>query len=251
MMEKDKKPLVSIICPCYNAGAALDRMIQNVLAQTFRSYELIVVDGLSIDRTTLDILEKYTGSIVLIRERDKGIYDAMNKGVERACGDWIYFVGADDSLHSPFVLEHIFGSGDVRPQGGQLIVGRAFFGGELKSYCLNGRVYLENPLLHQAVFYSREVFSDFRYNQDFRVSSDYDLNFHCYVRGYMCRYTDVVICDFSLKGVSSQVHWRSYAEEIAVREKYMPRNPLRYLLALYSVARYGGRKILSQLHRRG
>lgn len=72
---------ISIICPTFNAGQVIERMILSVLNQTFKSYELIIVDGGSIDNTK-DILSKYSSSLIYISEKDQGIYDAMNKGIK-------------------------------------------------------------------------------------------------------------------------------------------------------------------------
>ena len=117
-----KSPLISIICPCYNSGESLERMILSVLAQDYTDYELIVVDGKSSDCTTLGILEKYAKKIICISEKDDGIYDAMNKGVELARGKWFYFIGADDYFYDSAVLNRIFGKGNNINEGVGLIV---------------------------------------------------------------------------------------------------------------------------------
>lgn len=240
-----KSPLISIICPCYNSGESLERMILSVLAQDYTDYELIVVDGKSSDCTTLGILEKYAKKIICISEKDDGIYDAMNKGVELARGKWFYFIGADDYFYDSAVLNRIFGKGNNINEGVGLIVGKALFGDKVRSYRLSSKMFLENTLLHQAVFYSRKIFMDgFRYNKEFRVSSDYDLNFYCYKQGFVPLYLNVMVCRFSLEGISSQVHFQSYKEEMAVRKKYIRRKWLCPFFALYSYSRYVIRKIV-------
>jgi glycosyltransferase involved in cell wall biosynthesis len=240
-----QSPLISIICPCYNSGESLERMILSVLSQDYTNYELIVVDGKSSDGVTLGILEKYAEKIVCISEKDDGIYDAMNKGVELARGEWLYFIGADDYFYDSTVLNSIFGKRNNINEGVGLIVGRAMFGDKVRSYRLSSKIFLENTLLHQAVFYSRKIFLDgFRYNKEFRVSSDYDLNFYCYKQGFVPHYLNVTICRFSLDGISSQVHFQSYKEEMAVRKKYIRRQLLCLFFALYSYSRYVVRKIV-------
>ena len=89
---------ISIITAIYNAEKYLEPFFDNMLLQK-GDYELIIIDGNSTDRT-LKIVEKYRNHITyFISERDKGIYDAWNKGVAQAKGDWIMFLGADDKLY--------------------------------------------------------------------------------------------------------------------------------------------------------
>ena len=92
----NQKPLVSIITVTFNAEADLEKCIKSVISQTYTNIEFIIIDGGSTDGT-LDIIEKYKKNISYsISEKDKGIYDAWNKGVSVANGEWIAFLGSDD-----------------------------------------------------------------------------------------------------------------------------------------------------------
>ena len=97
------KPQFSIITICYNSSATIERTIKSVLAQTFTDYEYIIVDGGTKD-STLDIVKKYEplfeGRMKWKSEPDKGIYDAMNKGIERSSGTIIGIVNSDDWLEA-------------------------------------------------------------------------------------------------------------------------------------------------------
>ena len=96
--RQPNSPLITIIIPTYNCDDFIDQALWSVVNQTYQSYELIIVDGRSTDKT-LDIIDRYKKDIsVLVSEPDSGIYDAMNKGVNMAKGDWLYFLGADDIL---------------------------------------------------------------------------------------------------------------------------------------------------------
>lgn len=100
-------PKISIITSVYNGEAHLERAIQSVLAQTYSNVEYVIVDGGSKDGT-MGIIERYRGRIhKIVSERDKGIYDALNKGVGLATGDIIGFLHADDTLAHSKVLESI------------------------------------------------------------------------------------------------------------------------------------------------
>lgn len=100
-------PFLSIITVTYNAQDVLERTIKSVIGQTVRNFEYIVVDGASKDNT-LSIIEKYKNHIdVLVSEKDAGIYDAMNKGMHLAKGDFLWFMNAGDEIASPFILEEM------------------------------------------------------------------------------------------------------------------------------------------------
>ncbi len=87
---------ISVITVCYNSEATVEQTIQSVLAQSHTDIEYIVVDGASTDRT-LEIINKYKDQIsVVISEKDKGIYDAMNKGLARVTGDVVGILNSDD-----------------------------------------------------------------------------------------------------------------------------------------------------------
>ena len=98
-------PKFSIITVTYNAGAVLEDTIQSVITQTYKNVEYIIVDGGSKDRT-LQIVEQYKEHIhTVISEPDKGLYDAMNKGIKLATGDYLCFLNAGDELHEDDTLQ--------------------------------------------------------------------------------------------------------------------------------------------------
>ena len=98
---------VSIITVCYNSESTIEQTIQSVISQRFQNIEYIIVDGGSKDQT-LSIIEKYNSQIdVLISEKDKGIYDAINKGIKLATGDVIGFLHSDDIFKSSDILKRV------------------------------------------------------------------------------------------------------------------------------------------------
>ncbi|MEA5139284.1 glycosyltransferase family 2 protein [Arcicella rigui] len=99
------RPKISIITATYNSAKTLEQSLLSVISQGYNNIEYIVIDGGSKDGT-LGILEKYNSEISYwISEKDKGIYDAWNKGVEKATGDWIAFLGSDDFFY-PDAIQH-------------------------------------------------------------------------------------------------------------------------------------------------
>lgn len=101
-------PTISIITVCYNAEKEIERTIKSVVSQTYTDKEYVIIDGASKDGT-LNIINKYKDNIQkVVSEPDKGIYDAMNKGIKAATGEWIIMMNAGDVFASDTVLEEIF-----------------------------------------------------------------------------------------------------------------------------------------------
>jgi len=107
-------PKVSIITVSYNAEPYIERTIKSVQEQTYPNIEYLIIDGASKDGT-MDIVYRYNEVVsILVSERDKSLYDAMNKGIQRATGDYIWFMNAGDRIAHPETLEQaITGAGDA------------------------------------------------------------------------------------------------------------------------------------------
>ena len=104
--RKPIKTFVSIVTPTYNSEKHLDEMFQSLLKQKFKNFEVIIIDGLSEDKT-LDIVQKYKKMVTFCSsEKDKGIYDAFNKGIKKANGKYIGIVNSDDLL-MPNALKYL------------------------------------------------------------------------------------------------------------------------------------------------
>lgn len=105
------QPKVSIITVVYNSADNLETTIKSILDQTYKLIELIVIDGGSTDGT-IEIIQKYSENIKYwISEPDKGLYDAMNKGLDKASGDYVWFINSGDLIYDKNTLENIFGKG--------------------------------------------------------------------------------------------------------------------------------------------
>lgn len=174
----EERPLISIITVTYQAAQTLDQAIQSVVAQEL-VYELIIIDGGSTD-DTVRIIRKWEKSIAYwVSEPDKGIYDAMNKGIQQSTGQWLYFLGADDQL-APGILATLIPTlvassalllyGDVQYDYGQYF--RSTFG---------VKTYLHNTIHHQGTFYRKALFEHFSYDTSLKIIADYELNLIVYL----------------------------------------------------------------------
>jgi glycosyltransferase involved in cell wall biosynthesis len=168
-----KTPLISIVTLTYNSEKTLERTIQSVISQQFNNYEYLIIDGNSSD-STLDIIEKYKEYLSYwISEPDNGIYDAMNKSLNYVRGQWILFLGSDDIL-----LESLKDISSFLKEDNTIYYGNAFFTRDQIKYCgkFNTLKITRKNICHQAIFYSRSVFDEYKYDTKFKLLADYNLN---------------------------------------------------------------------------
>ena len=98
-------PLFSIIVPCKNAGSTIGKTLASIRSQTFQEIEVIVIDGASVDSTS-EVVAEFPDTVThFLSEPDNGVYSAMNKGVRLSVGEWLLFLGANDELSAPDVLQ--------------------------------------------------------------------------------------------------------------------------------------------------
>ena len=181
-MHNHVHPKFSIITVTYNAGAVLEDTIQSVITQTYRNVEYIIVDGDSKDHT-LDIINRYREHIhTLVSEPDKGLYDAMNKGIRLATGDYLCFLNAGDELHEDDTLQlmvHsitgtelpdvLYGETAIVDEEGHFLRMRRLSAPE----DLNWKSFKDGMLVcHQAFFPRRELAEP--YDLRYRFSADFD-----------------------------------------------------------------------------
>ena len=203
-------PTVSIIIPTFNSGPTIEDCLKSIVQQTYPHKNVVVIDGQSTDNT-LSILENYRQIypyIEYVSEKDNGIYDAMNKGIDKATGDYLLFLGSDDSLYSKNVLEAIFS--DAENEEYDFIYGNVFLKHSKQLY--SGPSSFEKlvgdqiSICHQAIFYKRELFYSIgRYNLKYFVHADYDLNVLCFKSDEVRKkYVDLIITLYNEHGISSQ-----------------------------------------------
>jgi len=139
-----------------------------------------------------------------VSEKDQGIYDAMNRGIELSSGRYLYFMGSDDTLHDSFVLGGVYNSLGCAPDVlyGNVIMGddRNAYAGKFSKYKL-----LHKNICHQAIFYKREIFEVFgKYDLNYKYLADYAYNMKVFNQsGLVWLYVDMVIANYALGGASS------------------------------------------------
>ena len=167
---------LSIITICFNEKDRIEKTILSVINQKFRNYEFIVVDGDSTDGTK-EIIEKYKENItVFISEKDRGIYDAMNKGISKSIGEYLLFLNGGDYLYSNDTLQEVFEKynpvADIVYGNIILTSNGSIFKGK-KPFLSNSLFLFIGSFAHQASFIKRELFiNDGLYDDNFKIVGD-------------------------------------------------------------------------------
>lgn len=193
-MGTTKFSIVTITC---NHRRGLARSFASIQSQTYADYEWIIIDGDSTDGTKDDFMQYNHAKI--ISEKDNGIYDAMNKGVDRATGDYILFLNAGDILADELVLEKISAAAKNKPD---FIYGDALEGGHYKPARSHIKIHWGMFTHHQAMLYRRDILRDMRFNTTYKIAADYDLTVRFLEKCKNIVYVPMAICDFEVGGAS-------------------------------------------------
>jgi glycosyltransferase involved in cell wall biosynthesis len=200
-------PLISIIIPTFNSGKVLSNCLESCKSQTFNNFEIIIVDGVSID-DTLKIISSFKSKFKdfqFISENDKGIYDAMNKGILMAKGDWIYFMGSDDTFINKEVLNTVFKNlaSNIDVVYGNVL--SEFYGG-IYDGAFDGHKIVRKNICHQSIFFNISVFKKTGYfDLNYPVVADWDHNIKWFFNSRIKhQYIDVLVANFSDNGFSAQ-----------------------------------------------
>ena len=190
---------VTIITVCRNHAKQLERTIQSVESQTWQEKEYLVIDGASTD-DTLDVIKAHEASITRwVSEPDQGIYDAMNKGVRMARGEWVIFMNAGDTFASDDTLQRVFGS----PQNADVIYGDVIKG-ELVKKAEAPRNAHRMFYCHQSAFVRTSCLREFPFDIRHRMSADFKQVKQLYLSGKRFRQLDFPVANFDTQGVSNR-----------------------------------------------
>ncbi len=205
-----QSPLVSIITVVFNSEKLLDQTIQSIISQKYKNIEYIIIDGGSTD-STVDIIKKYKHEVAYwISEPDRGLYDAMNKGLAAAKGDYVWFINSGDRIYDDEILEKVFpknvvlfdiyyGQTMMIDEVGQVIGSRRLKPGR----ALNWRSLKMGMLVsHQSFIVKRELapFYDLR----FKFSADFDWMIKVLKKTSSIKNTELVLSEFLDGGLTKQ-----------------------------------------------
>ncbi len=195
----------SVITVTYNCKDTLEKAIQSVLNQKYPFFEYIIIDGNSNDGT-VDIIKRYASYLsYFVSENDNGIYNAMNKALEKINGNVVCFLGGDDYYTSNEVLEKIakgFMNSDA-----DIIAARSDYGNDISEKVQRkvlDRLYVQMSLNHQSVFAKKKIFDDIgKFDENFKYAADYKWLLNAYGKGYKFLGIDDIVVFYNTKGMSS------------------------------------------------
>lgn len=221
-----QNPLISIITVVYNNVEEIEQTILSVLNQTYPTIEYIIIDGGSTDGT-IDYIKKYSPQISYwISEPDKGIYDAMNKGILKASGEWVNFMNSGDLFFSEKTLTDVFThvSADMDVVWGDTLIKRR------KRLQIKKGKWKENEfsdLCHQSVFVRTALMKQYNFDVKYKIAADLNLLYKLYMLGCKFQYIPVIISIFDVShGLSADNRVKLYLECCEIKNKKVSRKRL-------------------------
>lgn len=218
-------PTFSVITVCYNAGAVIEDTIQSVISQTYHHVEYIIIDGASTDKT-YSIIHRYREHITrVVSEPDQGIYDAMNKGIALATGDYLCFLNAGDSFHEDDTLQqmvHTLRDTDELPDvlyGETQLVDREGHFVRMRRLSAPERLTWHSfrwgmLVCHQAFFAKRSLAEP--YDLRYRFSADFDWCIRVMKEARTLHPTHLVLIDYLQEGMTTRNHQASLRERFRI-----------------------------------
>ena len=249
-LDEPSLPKITVVTVTYNAEQTLERTLQSVASQTYPRVEHLIVDGLSVDGT-LSLIQEYAEDnsvcdtpheIQFIREPDSGLYDAMNKAIDNANGDYLVFLNAGDKFHSDDTLEKIvetvssvhgnefdeatwpavlYGETDIVDDNGVFLRHRRLQTPEVLSW----RSFLSGMLVcHQSFYVRTDMARQFHYNLRYRFSGDFDwcirIMKDAQQQGQSLFNTRMVLTDYLSEGMTTKNHRKSLMERFRIMCRY-------------------------------
>lgn len=227
-MHNHPTPKFSVITVCYNAEATIEDTIQSVISQTYHHVEYIIVDGASKDRT-MSIVNRYREHIaIIVSERDKGLYDAMNKGIGLATGDYLCFLNAGDSfheddtlqqmvhsIHTPQLPDVLYGETELVDHEGHFLRMRRLSAPEV----LTWKSFRQGMLVcHQAFFPRRDLVMP--YDLRYRFSADFDWCIKIMKKSKVLHNTHLTLIDYLAEGMTTRNHKASLKERFSIMTRH-------------------------------
>lgn len=224
----EKKPLISVITVTYNAGKVIEKTLKSLEEQTFKDFEHLVIDGKSGDDTLAKIRSYDLPQTNIISEPDKGLYDAMNKGLRNAKGEYVIFLNAGDAFHQADTLDNyarvakegydiIYGDTVIVDGEGNLIGPRHLSVPEKLTF----ESFSDGMLIcHQAFMVRKELAPE--YDLGYRFSSDYDWCVKCIGKSQTNNYQNLhkVTIDYLSDGLTDKNKFKSLRERFNVMRKH-------------------------------
>jgi glycosyltransferase involved in cell wall biosynthesis len=212
---------LSIVVVSLNTKNQFLKTIKSINSQKYKNYEIIVVDGNSTDGT-LEVIKKMKKNFSqIVIEKDKGIYDAMNKGVQLASGNWIAFLNSGDIFYNSRVLLNIFKLPIAKKD---IVYGDTLIKNKDLNYFAYSTIFSKKaivmPFCHQSAIVKADIVKRNKFSLKYKYSSDFDFFLRCFLRKKIFYNVNFTIATVLAKGVSDNNRQKVYSENIQILSKY-------------------------------
>ncbi len=222
--------LISVITINYNNAEGLEKTISSVINQSFRNFEFLIIDGHSSDKS-VDIIKQSNRIDFWLSEKDKGIYDAQNKGIKQAKGDYLLFLNSGDTLFDNNVFQKFSDFSGNEKDG--IVYGNTNLITENKSnellvpsQKLDLNYLFRHNINHQSCFIKRNLFEKYGlYSLKYKICADFDFFFKVFVaEPEVYRYHNFTVCNYEVGGLSSnkENYDLVVSEKQSILKNYLP-----------------------------
>ena len=223
--SKIKSVKISVVTVVYNCAATIEKTMQSVINQSYSNIEYIIIDGKSIDGT-LGIINRYNKYICkIVSESDHGIYDAMNKGIRQATGDYLIFMNSGDVFISDLICEKVakkIKETDIFYGDSIAIDEESRIELMIKAKRLNS-IYRGMIFSHQSVFTKLELLKKHPFDIRFQISADFEQYISFFLEGYKFKYFPQIVSKTQIGGLSySNLNTLIEKIKILVKKKVSP-----------------------------
>jgi glycosyltransferase involved in cell wall biosynthesis len=214
--SQENMPLITVVTVVRNGEKTLEETILSVINQTYKNVEYIIVDGASTDGT-LEVIKKYEDRIdYWVSEPDKGIYDAMNKGIDLATGEWINFMNSGDEFYQVTTLHDVFL--DFLNHNVDIIYGDTLlifdFGSVIEKVKPFNNIINKMIFNHQSSFVKTILLKKLKFDETLKICGDYNFFYKCYLNQKYFKYIPMLIAIYNAEyGVSH--NYKIYLLELA------------------------------------
>lgn len=211
---------ISIVTVTYNCVSLLEETIKSVILQDYAPLEYIIIDGGSTDGT-IEVVKKYSDYVdVFVSEPDRGIFDAMNKGIKKATGEWINFMNAGDRFANSTVLSHVFKNNSMAENAdvifGDMITDNRGMTKEIVLVPFYEKTGIRGMgFSHQSVFVKTQKAKRYPFDLNYRLSADYNMIWKLYYNDHAIFHkVDFPICCMLGGEGATQANYKEHLVEV-------------------------------------
>lgn len=235
MKSSNEAPIISIITVVFNGEQQLEKTIKSVIHQTYQNIEYVIIDGGSTDNT-IQIIKKYQKFISYwVSEPDRGIYDAMNRGIRKCSGDYILFLNSGDSLVNRHIIEET--AEYLKTEALEILYGNIYRNIDNPDCLVNTEIQSDfelftNTICHQAILASKATFQNVgKFNLNYKLCADREWLIKAVKKhNIKFRHINIPISIFDQSGVSSQQRLRREYENMKINFIYFRWQFFNYLI---------------------